>query len=160
MQRMMLESLPAYTGFASGGSLAYNQAAFRHFLAIERRRAEGSTRAVLLILVDVRPPARAGAKLTTANAAAIFRGLGESVREVDFVGWFREGRVAGAVLPEGTVTATETARQLMAARVRQALTACLPSGQSKNLRVRIIRLASRGAANRRNAPSARALSGY
>ena len=41
------------------------------------------------------------AKLTDATAAALFRGLGASVREVDFVGWYREGQVAAAVLAQG-----------------------------------------------------------
>ena len=43
----------------------------------------------------------AHAKLTDATAAALFGGLGACVREVDFVGWYREGYVAGAVLTQG-----------------------------------------------------------
>jgi hypothetical protein len=92
-------------------------------------------------------------------AAAIFRGLGESVREVDFVGWFREGRVAGAVLAEGNGTATDKTRQLMAERVTRTLAKRLPAHEAKSLRVRIMRLAPPGASNREQ-PAARALSGF
>jgi hypothetical protein len=160
MQRMMLEPPPAYSGFLDGaGGQAYNQAAFRHFLAIERRRAERSMRSVLLVLVSVRNSTRVGANLPVRTAAAIFRGLGESVREVDFVGWFREGRVAGAVLAEGKSTASDQTRQLMAERVTRTLVEHLPAHEAKNVRVRVLQLAPPGAMNREQ-PEARALSGY
>lgn len=151
---MMLESLPAYSEFASGpGSQAYNETTFRHFLAIERRRAECSMRSALLILVTIRRTPKT-AMLTDGTAAAIFRGLGDSIREVDFVGWFRQGRVAGAVLAQSTSTATDKARQLLADRVMRTLKQMVPADQSNLLSVRVIRLAPR------NQPAARASSGY
>jgi hypothetical protein len=149
---MMLESLPAYSEFASGpGSQAYNETTFRHFLAIERRRAECSMRSALLILVTIR---RTPNTLPDGTAAAIFRGLGDSIREVDFAGWFRQGRVVGALLAQSTSTATDHARQLLADRVMQTLKHLLPADQSKLLSVRVIRLAPR------NQPAARASAGY
>jgi hypothetical protein len=151
---MMLESLPAYSEFASGpGSQAYNETTFRHFLAIERRRAECSMRAALLILVTIRRTPNA-ATIPDGAAAAIFRGLGDSIREVDFAGWFRQGRVIGALLAQSTSTATDHARQLLADRVMQTLKHVLPAEQSKLLSVRVIRLAPR------NQPAARASAGY
>src|SRR5918993_1483831 len=78
---MIPESLPSYSGFACGAAgQAYNQIAFRHFLSIERRRAERSGRPLLLILVALRRN-QTDPALTTAMAAGIFRGLGETVRE-------------------------------------------------------------------------------
>jgi len=151
---MMLESLPAYSEFASGpGSQAYNETTFRHFLAIERRRAECSMRSALLILVTIRRTPNT-AMLSDGTAAAIFRGLGDSIREVDFAGWFRQGRVVGALLAQSTSTATDHARQLLADRVLQTLEHLLPVEQSKLLSVRVIRLAPR------NQPAARASGGY
>src|SRR5947207_1337856 len=98
---MALESIPAFCGFRGGRvGQAYNEAAFRLFLSVDRWRAEHSTRSLLLVLVTVRPSSDRQAKLTDATAAAIFSGLGSCVREVDFVGWYREGRVAAAVLPQ------------------------------------------------------------
>ena len=159
MQRMNLESLPAYSDFPSGvDGRAYNEAAFRHFLAIERRRAEASMQSVLLVLVMVRRDSAANTDLPDDTAAAIFRGLGESVREVDFVGWFHEGRVAGAVLAQGMAT-TEKARQLMADRVVRTLRKRLPVSLSKKLRVRVVHLLSRSAAEPLNSSVARAVSG-
>jgi hypothetical protein len=151
---MMPESLPSYSEFPSGtAGQAYNQTAFRHFLAIERRRAERTGRPLLLVLVALRART-AGGKLTNATSAGIFRGLGETVREVDFVGWFREGVVAGAVLTQGGGTASEPARGQVAQRVMQSLRAHVPVGQLRNLRVRVVRFEPRTAAHGQHAPAA------
>ena len=152
---MMPESLPSYSGFSSGAAgQAYNQTAFRHFLAIERRRAERSGRPLLLVLVGFRGSRADG--LTATIATAIFRGLGETVREVDFVGWFREGLVAGAVLTQGGGTAAEPTREMVTERVMRALRAHLPASQTHNLRVRVIRFDPRTTVQSRHEPAARA----
>ncbi len=99
---MPLDSIPAYSGFRGGHvGPAYNEAAFRHFLAVDRRRAGRSARSVLLILVAVQESLGTSVKLTDAAASALFSALAASVREVDFVGWYREGYVAAAVLAQG-----------------------------------------------------------
>jgi hypothetical protein len=153
---MMFESFPAFSEFASGaGGQAYNQAAFRHFLAIERRRAEASMQSVVLVLVTIRQDA-SPMPLVNGTAGAVFKALGEAVREIDFVGWFREGRVAGAVLAQGTVS-NDKARQVMAERVRQTLAKRLPLQGAKHLRVRVVRLSHN---TERDEPAVRALSGY
>jgi hypothetical protein len=153
---MMFESFPAFSEFASGaGGQAYNQAAFRHFLAIERRRAEASMHSVVLVLVTIRRHPSPSIPLVNGTAGAVFKALGEAVREIDFVGWFREGRVAGAVLAQGTVLNSK-ARQVMADRVRQTLAKRLPL-HAKHLRVRVVRLSH---STERDEPAVRALSGY
>ena len=141
MHRIALDSPPAYSGFLAGGDgMAYNEPAFRHFLSIEQRRAEASKQVVLLVLVRVRQEAGIRADIPDSTAAALFRGLGESVREVDFVGWFREGRIIGAVLTQGTSAANDTMQQLTSVRVLGALRKRLPSDETKRLRVRVVRL--------------------
>jgi hypothetical protein len=150
---MMPESHPSYSEFASGAAgLAYNQTAFRHFLAIERRRAERSGRPLLLVLVTLRG-SRVSSQLTNATAAGIFRGLGETVREVDFSGWFREGLVAGAVLTQGSTT-SEPARDQVARRVMQSLRSHLPAAQLRHIRVRVVRFEPRTITDRQHAPTA------
>ncbi|MGH9242536.1 MAG: hypothetical protein ACRD3G_31185 [Vicinamibacterales bacterium] len=151
---MMPESHPSYSEFASGAAgQAYNQTAFRHFLAIERRRAERSGRPLLLVLVALRG-SRVTSRFTNATAAGIFRGLGETVREVDFAGWFREGRIAGAVLTQGSGAASAPARDQVAERVMKSLRAHVPAGQFRNLRVRVVRFEPRTATDRQHAPTA------
>lgn len=118
---------------------AYNESAFRYFLAADRRRAKRSKRSLLLVLVAIRQSLGRPATLTDATATAIFRGLGASLRDVDFVGWYREGKVAAAVLATGA-NAPDQVRTLVAERVIPALKERLSAERSRNLRVRVLRL--------------------
>ena len=137
---MSLASIPAYLRFRRGRlDRAYNEVAFWHFLTVDRRRAERSTRSLILILVTVRHNPGSSAKLSDATALAIFSGLGTCVREVDFVGWYREGYVPAAVLAQG-VSAHGEARQRIAERVLTSVRTRLSSGESSNLHVRVVRL--------------------
>ena len=79
------------------------------------------------------------AQLTDATAAAVFRGLGGSVREVDFVGWYQEGQVAAAVLSQGA-KATNGVAAVIRDRAITCLKKQLTPAQSTHLRVRVVRL--------------------
>jgi hypothetical protein len=141
---MALESNPAYTAFHGGAAgPAYNEAAFRHFLGIERRRAERSARVIVLVLVSLRSGAGRNAVLDPASAGLLFSGLGAAVREVDFVGWYRDGRVAGAVLTQHAAPPDDV-RDRVSKRVTRALDGQAPAGMP--LRVRVICVRPRQAA--------------
>src|SRR5688572_3970908 len=152
---MMPESLPSYSGFSGGAAgQASNQTAFRHFLAIERRRADRSGRPLLLVLVALR--GRQADRIADSTAASIFRGLGETVREVDFVGWLREGVVAGAVLTQGAGVNAGPTQALVAERVMRALRAHVPAILANRLRVRVVRFDPRTTVHRQHETAARA----
>jgi hypothetical protein len=139
---------PKYSEFRSGlAGRVYNEAAFRHFLAVDRWRAARSKRSVLLVLVAVRQSAGVNAKLTDQTAAALFSGLGACVREVDFVGWYREGYVAAAVLAQGS-SASGNEPYLIAERVRPAIGKRLSASEARNLLVRVVRLNGKAANGR------------
>ena len=126
---------------------AYDEATFKHFLAVDRSRAQRARRFLYLVLVAVRASLGRRATLTETMAAAVFRGLSASVREVDIVGWYQEDKVAAAVLVQGA-TATGDARQLIAERVLRGLGKHVSTAQANNLRVCVVRL---GHGERRNA---------
>jgi hypothetical protein len=137
---MAFDSIPAYSGFRGGPiGQAYNEAAFRYFLAVDRWRAERSQSSIILVLTSVRQGPGRNVHLTNAAAAAMFAGLAASVREVDFVGWYRKGRVAGAVLAQGA-GAPDQLRQLIGTRVLAVLKQRLPSACARQLHLRIVRL--------------------
>ena len=137
---MALDLSPAYSAFECGTlGLAYNEIAFRHFLDIERRRAERSRRALLLLLVHFKTIRMSRAPLGHEISSQVFKALGGCVREVDFVGWHREGKVAGAVVALGGGASADVQR-LIAGRVGKALAAHLSKDQVTQLRVRIVRL--------------------
>ena len=141
----MLDSIPVRTGFRRGHLFqAYNEPAFRHFLAVERARARRSRRFFYLALVAIRQGP--GCRLLTLSAStstAVFWGLGMSVREVDFIGWYREGQMAAAVLTQGPKASDSGAASLIADRIVGELTKRLSAAESNNLRVRVVKLSGR-----------------
>jgi hypothetical protein len=140
---MALESIPAYSGIRGGQiGQAYNEAAFRYFLAVDRWRAERSQRSIVLVLASVRQGPGRSAQLTQGTAADLFAGLAASVREVDFVGWYHEGRVAGAVLAQGGGVSDEPIGSITG-RILAALKKSLPADRARHLQMRVVRLGRR-----------------
>ena len=137
---MAIESTPAYSRLrGSSVGHVYNEAAFHYFLAADRSRAQRSPRAMVLVLVSLRLSPGRSDFLTDSLASTLFTGLVACVREVDFVGWYRQDRVAGAVLPQGTVSSAEL-RSLVRNRVLTSLKKSLPVDASTYLHVRVVRL--------------------
>jgi hypothetical protein len=123
---------------------AYNEQAFRHFLAIERKRAMRASRSFLLLLVSLRRDADANVTINPRSASRLFAGLALSVREVDFIGWYREERIAGAVLTQGVATPEPSAVvRRITERVTQVLGQHLPGNESRRLQVRVLQLCRR-----------------
>jgi hypothetical protein len=136
--------IPGYWAVRGRRSQVYNEAAFRHFLAVDRLQARQSQRSLFLVLVGIRDRDGRQSALSTGTASAIFRGLAESVREVDFVGWFREGRVPAALLMQGAgVPEAKSVAVRTAARVGSEVTRRLPSALTNHVRVRVVRLGAR-----------------
>jgi hypothetical protein len=134
---------PAYSPFHCGDLChAYNEAAFHHFLALERRRAERLARPLLLILVHARDRSARHETLEARYSTLVFDALGECVREVDFVGWYRENRVAAAVVSTGAQVPSDL-RQRLQRRVESVLAARLALHELDTLRVRIAQLQRR-----------------
>ena len=118
----------------------YNEEAFRYFLALERKRSERSRRSFLLLLVNMKKQPGMSDRIPPAVAARIFSGLGLSVREVDFIGWFREERVAGAVLTQGAHAPEGEASAGIGQRVIETLSESVPSDVAGRLHVRVLQL--------------------
>jgi hypothetical protein len=122
--------------------LAYNEEAFHYFLAIERRRADRSETPFLLILVDL-PTPEGRAPIGPLLARQLFRGLSRAAGETDFIGWYRHGRIAGAVLVEVSDGAREELDCLVGQRALSALRQCLPPAAARRLQLRVYRHAPR-----------------
>jgi len=116
---------------------AYNEEAFRYFLALERKRCERSGHRFLLLLVDPKESPGADARIDRTVASKLFSGLWLCLRETDLVGWYREDHVIGAVLTGlGDGPRTDVAR-LVGQRVRGALDKRLPSGIARHLQLSV-----------------------
>jgi len=133
------ESDRCLCGVALEGRLgqAYNEQAFRSFLAIERKRSERSGCPFLLLLVDLKEQSGVSVRIDPIVAAKLFSALWLCLRETDCIGWYREERVAGAVLTElGDRHPTEVCR-LIGQRVSGVLSEGLPANVARRLQVRV-----------------------
>jgi hypothetical protein len=122
---------------------ALNEEAFRHLLAVERKRAEAGRGSLLLVLVRFNGHPANNGRVPPGVAEKLFAGLGRSVRDMDIVGWFREGAVAAAVLPQGANQPPSAALPGIRARVSETVSAWVPRGIRAALRVRILHLTAR-----------------
>nr|MDQ3348454.1 hypothetical protein [Acidobacteriota bacterium] len=123
---------------------AYSEDAFRYLLETERRRAEHSRRPILLLLVNLKTQGAKSERIAPAIATAIFGGLWLCVREVDFVGWFREGRVAGVVLSQGGEPHSQDVPRVLGERIAQVVREHVSSAVADRLHVRVLQLRSGG----------------
>ena len=121
---------------------AYQEGAFRHFLTIERKRAERSGRSMLLLLVEFKAGRDGEGLLEAPMTSKLFSALSGCVREIDFIGWYRTGRVAGAVLTQGPAAPDQDVSQQIGERVAQVLSERLPVHVRHRIQVRILQLHS------------------
>jgi len=127
------ESCSCGLGLVGHGE-AYNEDAFHHFLAIERKRSEVSARPFLLLLVEFDPSfACVGRDL----AGQIFTALSLSLRDTDVVGWYRSDRIAGALLTDLGDAPEVHAPEQISARVQGMLRQQLPPAAGSSVQVRI-----------------------
>jgi hypothetical protein len=120
---------------------AYEEQAFRHFLLLERDRASAGGRKCLLLLVSLRrDPDQGTREMSRQIGSSVLTGLEESIREVDFIGWYRDRHVAGAVLTQGLDTPGDQMRSAIADRVKRTLSRRLPGDVASRLRVRVLPL--------------------
>jgi hypothetical protein len=137
-----LERVAQSQGLAPGGRAGeiYDEQTFRHFLTVERVRAELSKRPFLVLLLGLRRCPTNGVSIPGEHSTRFLSALGECVREVDFVGWYQEGRVLGAVLPQDLDVIPAEARSAIVSRVKMAVTRQLPGEVADRLRVRVVEL--------------------
>ena len=134
---MHVEPTPAFVRIGDEVLHVYNEAAFRYFLSLERKRAARSVRQLLLMLVKLNNHADTVAYPQTF--ARVFSALDACVREVDLVGWYREGVVAAALFA-GNGPGVGTVREHVSARVLQRFRDTLPEEIAAQLRTRIVSL--------------------
>jgi hypothetical protein len=115
----------------------YDEETFHHLLAMERARTERSSQRLRLLLVTLEPVPGKPVPIVPASAARLFESLRLSLRETDIVGWYRQDRVAGAVLSARADSPGFETSGLIEQRVGDGFRERLPSRVSRGLRVRV-----------------------
>ena len=123
-----------------GRGPVYNEEAFRYFLQVERKRAGRSNSRFLMLLVDLARQEDATTRFDASTGAKLFSAMWPCLRETDFIGWYRQHRVASAVLTQVGDAPDLEVSNLVVERVREALSQSLPSSLATRLQVRVYQM--------------------
>jgi hypothetical protein len=116
----------------------YSESSFRYFLALDRRRAERWNRSLLLVLAALRGVG-GSSRLTPRQASVLFAALGASLRDIDFVGWYKQDRMIAGVLAQAVKVPPDVPRSI-AQRISTALRERLSAEDAGRLRVHVVTL--------------------
>jgi hypothetical protein len=123
-----------------GSSPAYNEEAFHYFLELERKRSEVSNRPFLLMLIDLKGPGGFNSQIDAVTAHKVLLILSRCLRETDFIGWYREGCVAGAVLTQSAESIRDDLSEVVRLRIDAQLERHFPAYRSSGLEIRVNQL--------------------
>jgi hypothetical protein len=118
----------------------YDERTFRYLLGLEQRRSDRSGRPFVLVLVDTSTDGIGRARIDPEVATTIFSGLSQCLRETDFLGWYEDGRRAGAVLTELGEGLASDSRELINEKVlTRGFLEHLPSDLARRLQIQVTR---------------------
>ena len=103
-----------------------------------RRAPSVRTSPLRLLLATLEPVPGKPAPIPAASAARLFEGLRQSLRDTDVMGWYRQDRVAGAVLSARPDAQGPETSDLIEQRVGEGLRQRLPAKVARGLRVRVV----------------------
>lgn len=111
-----------------------DEAAFKGFVALERRRSERSHNPFLLMLLDVK-------RLLESNGSheilsEVISGISSSTRETDLMGWYETGGVLGIIFTE-IVSAASPGTEPIEAKIEKLLQNRLGSDHAKRVTITI-----------------------
>lgn len=122
-------------GFTQGA--AYNQEAFRYLLESESKRSERSGHSCQILLMYSTDAQGRIVLMDSHVAKAVIAASSRSLRETDYVGWYRDGHIIGAVL---TVLVPETMAQVsthLQPRLVEIIRAELGVEETSRLQIRV-----------------------
>ena len=115
----------------------YNEEAFHYLLSVEYKRFARSQRPFVLALIEEAAVAPESPRIHPAVSAKVFAALAHALRETDVIGWYRDGRVVGALLTHlGDPPVAEVSR-LMSGKITRALQKELPGASANRLTAKL-----------------------
>jgi hypothetical protein len=118
-------------------SAAYDQEAFRYLLESETKRSKRSGHFCQILLVYWTDAQGRIDQMDSHVAKTVMAALSRSLRETDYIGWYRDGRIVGAVL---TVLVQESMARVFThiqPRLVEILQAELGVEETSRLRIRV-----------------------
>ena len=115
----------------------YGEPAFHYFLDIERERSIRSAHPCVLLRVDLKDRHGVPTHMPQATSERLFLAIAQSVRETDFIGWYEDQRVAGAVLTEVAEGRQNDSIRRTLDRIRHRFETDFPVAVSSRLDIRV-----------------------
>ena len=116
---------------------AYNEKAFRYLLASESKRSERSGYSFTILLIYSADKQGLIVPMDREVADTVVKALFRSLRETDYVGWYLDGRIVGAVL---TVLGQDSAMAVsghIRQRLKEMLRVEVSVEESSRLQIRV-----------------------
>ena len=129
------DSMKAMASFSQNG--AYNEEAFRYLLESESKRSERSGHCYQILLVYRTSVQGAIDQMDSPLAKTVIHARSSCLRETDYIGWYREGRVMGGVLTVVGRDAVSDVSSLVQSRLLEILRVELGAEQSSRLHIRV-----------------------
>ena len=129
------EAMKGMASFSQSG--AYNQESFRCLLESETKRSKRSGYFCQIVLVYWTDAQGRIAQMDSHVAKTVMAALSRGLRETDYIGWYRDGRIVGAVL---TVLVQESMAHVFLhtqPRLVEILRAELGVEETSRLRIRV-----------------------
>jgi hypothetical protein len=116
----------------------YDERTFLYFLALEQARADRASRALPLLLATIELVPGQPITIPRAVGARLVTALRLILRDTDVMGWYRQDRVAGAVLNMPPGPRHPEASGSLERRVADGLRRHVPAPLARSLRVRVV----------------------
>jgi hypothetical protein len=129
------ESVKGMASFSK--NVGYNQEAFRYLLESESKRSERSGHSCQILLMYWTDAQGRIVQMDSHVAKTVMAAASRSFRETDYIGWYRDGYIVGAVL---TVLVQESMAQVashLQKRVVEIIRAELGVEETSRLQIRV-----------------------
>lgn len=129
------EPMQGHASFSQGS--IYSEEAFRFLLNSESKRSKRSGHSYQVLLISQINEQGVVVRIESGIANTVILALSRSLRETDYIGWYRQGYAVGGVL---TVVGRESAAEVsdrLQARLRDTLRSELGVQRSSSLRIRM-----------------------
>jgi len=129
------EAMKDRTSLSQSG--AYSQETFRYLIETESKRSERSGHLCQILFVYCTDAEGRIVQMDSHVAKTVMAALSRSLRETDYIGWYRDGRIVGAVL---TVLVQESLAQVSThfqPRLVEILRAELGFKETSRLQIRV-----------------------
>ena len=117
----------------------FHEESFRYLLEAESKRSKRSGHGYHLLLVYHTDVHGSVAQMDSDAASRVIDALARSLRETDYIGWYREGRIAGGVLTVVGQDSVGDVHDRVQRRLKEILQANVGGDKNGHFQIRLCR---------------------